>query len=150
MALDMSRQMSLNRHEIPRGTKIRLMIRILLVSSFRLAFLAGPWIAPAAAADLTPGEIRDELIGRSITWWEDGGWLGGWLVLMPDGTAEITVDRPGAVGDSGRWAIRGGEICTRWGEIRAGAEKCYSIRRGADGRFVTSGGNVFEVRETGV
>lgn len=126
------------------------MIRILLVSSCRLALLAGLWIGPAVAADLTPAEIRDELVGRAITWWEDGGWFGGQLVLLPDGTAEISVEGPSVTGDSGRWAIKGGEICTEWGEIRAGQEKCYAIRRGADGRFVTSGGNVFEIRQAGV
>jgi hypothetical protein len=130
--------------------KIRFVIRTLLASPWRLALLAGLWTMPALAADLTPGEIRDELVGRSITWWEDGGWFGGQLLLMPDGRAEITVDRPNKAGDSGRWAIKGGEICTEWGEIRSGMEKCYSIRRDASGRFVTSGGNVFQIREAGV
>jgi len=130
--------------------KIRFMIRALLVSSCRLAALAGLWTMPASAADLTPGEIRDELVGRSIIWWEEDGWFRGQLVLLPDGTAEITVEKPNTTGDSGRWAIKGSEICTEWGEIRAGAEKCYSVQRGADGRFVTSGGNVFEIREAGV
>jgi hypothetical protein len=102
------------------------------------------------AADLTPGEIRSELIGHAIVWWEEGGWHQGELVLAPDGSAEITVDRPEAAGDVGRWTIKDGEICTAWGEIRAGVEKCYSIRRDAAGRFVTSGGNVFEIREAGV
>ncbi|MGO4843953.1 hypothetical protein AB4144_67900, partial [Rhizobiaceae sp. 2RAB30] len=72
------------------------------------------------------------------------------LMLLPDGRAEITVDRPSTSGDSGHWAIRGGEICTEWGEIRSGIEKCYSIRRDPSGRFVTSGGNVFQIREAGV
>ena len=72
------------------------------------------------------------------------------LVLAPDGSAEITVDRPQASGDVGRWTIKDGEICTAWGEIRAGIEKCYRIRRDEAGRFVTSGGNVFEIREAGV
>ena len=104
----------------------------------------------AVAADLTAGEIRSELVGHAIVWWEDGGWLQGQLVLAPDGSAEITVDRPRTSGDVGRWTIRDGEICTEWGEMRAGIEKCYSIRRDEAGRFVTSGGNVFEIREAGV
>ena len=106
--------------------------------------------SPAFAADLTAGEIRSELVGHAIVWWEEGGWLQGQLVLAPDGSAEITVDRPEASGDVGRWTIRGAEVCTEWGEIRAGLEKCYSIRRDEAGRFVTSGGNVFEIREAGV
>jgi hypothetical protein len=108
-------------------------------------------VAPAAfAGDLTSSEISDELVGRSIVWWENGGWLNGYLVLAPDGSAEISVDHPQRRGDKGRWALRGGELCTEWNEMRSGTEKCYRIQRGADGRFVTSGGNVFEIREAGV
>ena len=105
---------------------------------------------PAFATDLTPAEIRSELVGRAIVWWEEGGWLAGQLVLAPDGSAEITVDTPKPAGDVGRWTIRDGELCTEWGAIRDGIEKCYSVRRDAAGRFVTSGGNVFEIREAGV
>jgi hypothetical protein len=142
----MSRQMSLNRHMRPPARAIRVVRQYL-----GLAAAVAWWCsAPAFAADLTPGEIRSELVGHAIIWWEDGGWLQGQLVLAPDGSAEITVERPQTSGDVGRWTIRDGEICTEWGEIRAGIEKCYSIRRDEAGRFVTSGGNVFEIREAGV
>lgn len=103
-----------------------------------------------AAADLDGPAIESELVGRSIVWWEEGGWHKGHLLLSPDGTAEISVDDPGPAGDTGRWAIRGGDLCTVWGDLRGGREKCYSVRRNADGRFVTSGGNVFEIRDAGV
>lgn len=106
--------------------------------------------APLRAGDLSEGEIRDELVGKTIVWWEDGGWLHGHLFLMPDGKAEISVSHPSRAGDVGRWSIRDGEICTAWGAVRAGREKCYAVSRGASGRFLTSGGNVFEVREAGV
>jgi hypothetical protein len=142
----MSRQMSLNRHMRSSARAIRLVrqhVGALVVAGCCCA-------DPAFAADLTPGEIRSELVGHSIVWWEDGGWRQGQLVLAPDGSAEITVDRPQASGDVGRWSIRDGEICTEWSEIRSGQAKCYSIRRDEAGRFVTSGGNVFEVREAGV
>lgn len=106
--------------------------------------------APAAAGDLSDREIREELVGKTIVWWEDGGWLHGHLFLMPDGKAEISVSHPRRTGDIGRWTLRDGEICTAWGEVRAGREKCYAVSRAASGRFLTSGGNVFEVREAGV
>jgi hypothetical protein len=115
-----------------------------------LAATAAPFAPAGFAGDLTPTEIRDELVGRSIVWWEDGGWLNGHLVLAPDGTAEILVDHPQRQGDKGRWALRGGELCTAWDDMRSGTEKCYSIQRGADGRFITSGGNVFKIQEAGV
>ena len=107
-------------------------------------------ISSAVAGDLTSAEIQDELVGRQILWWEDGGWLIGRLTLGPNGSAEISIDRPDPQADVGHWAFRGGELCTEWSRIRSGAEKCYSVRRSANGRFVTSGGNVFEIREAGV
>ncbi len=110
------------------------------------AFIAGE----AEAGDLTSRELQSELVGRSIAWWEDGGWRGGSLILAPDGSAEITIDNSDQHGDKGRWALRNGELCTTWSEIRQGGEKCYSVRRGERGRFVTSGGNVFEIRDVGV
>jgi hypothetical protein len=138
--------MSLNRHMRTRTHAIRVVRQYVGA----VAVTACCSASPVSAADLTPGEIRSELVGHAIVWWEDGGWLQGQLVLAPDGSAEITVDRPKTSGDVGRWTIRDGEVCTEWGEIRAGLEKCYSIRRDEAGRFVTSGGNVFEIREAGV
>lgn len=113
------------------------------------AFVTALWIAPVAAADLTANEIRDELVGRSILWWEDGGWNGGHLTLSPDGRAEITVEGRAVVGDTGRWALRGGELCTEWGGLRDGQTKCYAVRRNG-AVFVTSGGNIFRVQDAGV
>ena len=107
-------------------------------------------VPSAFADDLTEAEIENELVGRQIVWWEDGGWLTGRLTLGSNGSAEISVDRPEPQADVGHWAFRGGELCTEWTRMRSRIEKCYSVRRGADGRFVTSGGNIFEIREAGV
>ena len=104
----------------------------------------------AEAGDLSSTELQNELVGRSIAWWEAGGWRGGLLLLAPDGTAEITIENANEHGDKGRWGLRNGELCTTWLELRDGGEKCYSVRRGEHGRFVTSGGNVFEIRDAGV
>lgn len=123
--------------------------RIAFAAALCLAGSNGP-LSAAAAADLDGPAIESELIGRSIVWWEEGGWHTGRLLLSPDGTAEISIDDPERSGDTGRWAIRGGDLCTVWGGLRGGREKCYSVRRDADGRFITSGGNVFEIRDAGV
>lgn len=107
-------------------------------------------LAPAAASDLSADEIRDEIIGHSLVWWEADGWSAGSLVLTPDGRAEITVDQPRTSADLGAWTFSGDQICTTWESLRAGTPKCYRIERDGNGRFLTSGGNIFEVRDAGV
>lgn len=122
-------------------------------SAMTCAILVAAALAPVSSAlaeDLTLAEIEDEIVGRQLVWWEDGGWLIGRLTLGPNGKAEISIDRPNPQADIGQWVFRGGELCTTWTSVRSGAEKCYSIRRGEQGRFLTSGGNIFEVREAGV
>lgn len=104
----------------------------------------------ASADNLTDKEIAGELAGKEIAWWEQEGWRHGHLFLSPDGVAEMTVDRPVAERDTGRWSLRGDAVCTRWNRLRDGHEKCYRIQRDERGLFLTSGGNVFEVRELGV
>lgn len=126
------------------------MIKAFSICTVALAMTTGAGIGTAGAGTLNSGEIRAELIGRSIGWWEESGWFQGYLMFSPDGSAEISVDEPEVSGDHGRWFIRDDRLCTMWGEIRSGAAKCYTIERGSDGRFVTSGGNVFEIREAGI
>lgn len=115
---------------------------------FIIALLSTP--VSVGAADLSQREIADELVGKTIIWWEEQGWRHGYLVLLPDGAAEMTVDRPVQQQDLGRWSLRGDQVCTRWNDARGGLEKCYRLTRKDGGQFVTTGGNVFEVRELGV
>lgn len=128
--------------------EMRFVIKALPICSLWLAACATLWTAPVHGEELTSAEIRAELVGRSMGWWEQGGWLRGHILFSPDGSAEITVDQPRVTGDRGRWSIKGDALCTEWGEIRT-IEKCYTIERGSHGRFVTSGGNIFQIRETG-
>lgn len=118
----------------------------------RIGMLAGLVLAPqsALALDLTTDEIRQELVGRQIVWWQDGGWFQGQMFLDEGGLAEISVEGPAPASDLGKWLIKGGEMCTAWGKLRDKSQKCYTVQRAAPGRFTTSGGNVFEIRETGV
>jgi hypothetical protein len=142
--------MSLNRHRNVMRAEIRPMLRALavtLVLSSATVLLPN---SPVFAEELTQSEIRDELVGRQICWWQQDGWQSGHLTLGPNGSAELSVDHPGQQLDIGRWTLRGGELCTEWETMRGGAEKCYRLERDEHGRFVTSGGNVFEIREAGV
>jgi hypothetical protein len=142
--------MSLNRHRNVMWREIRMAVRAFAVALAGLAAVVSTPIHPASAEELDEAEIRDELVGRQIVWWQSDGWQSGHLTLAANGAAEVSVDSPGHRIDSGRWAMRGAELCTQWTTLRSGAEKCYRIERGSDGRFLTSGGNVFQIREAGV
>lgn len=122
------------------------MLRTLSCLAAALLALSGSVLA----AELEPDEIAHQLVGKQIAWWEEAGWRHGYLMFLPNGAAEMTVDRPSRQHDVGRWAQRGNAICTQWGAAREGREKCYRVSRGPDGLFVTTGGNVFQVRELGV
>jgi hypothetical protein len=105
-----------------------------------------------AAADpaLSPGEIRAEILGAPIAWRETEGWRYGWLYLAPDGGARIDLMGPeGSIADEGRWRLEGDRLCTTWSALREGVERCYGLRRAGAARFVTTGGNVFEVLAPG-
>lgn len=121
------------------------MLRTLVLS---LAVLSA---VPAVAQDgMARQEIVDELVGRDIAWWDAAGWRHGYLMFLPDGKAEMTIDDAEKQRTRGSWVLRGDQVCTRWDKAREGSEKCYRVQRGDKGMFVTTGGNVFEVRELGV
>lgn len=103
----------------------------------------------ASAGELDGSELRDELVGQTIQWWEDGGWHAGNLSLLPDGRAEITVESPTETRDDGHWNISGNQLCTSWTSLRGRGTKCYTVMRAGTNRFVTSGGNVFVVLTAG-
>ena len=114
---------------------------------FALALLISA--LPAQAAELDAVSLRGELVGPLIQWWENDGWHSGQLKLLPDGRAELMVDAPERTSDGGRWTIRGNQMCTAWQSLRAGSEKCYSVEQVSPTRFITSGGNVFEIMTAG-
>jgi hypothetical protein len=122
----------------------------MLRQSFLAAVLAVAMPMAVHASDLSADQIAAEIVDHSIVWWETDGWHRGGLRLDGDGTAEVTVDAPVVAGDLGRWWIEGDRLCTSWGALRAATAKCYTVRRGDGGRYITSGGNVFEIRDAGV
>jgi hypothetical protein len=102
----------------------------------------------AGANELTAEGIRSALVGNSIRWWAEDTLFEGEVVFAPDGRAEITSENPPSA-DRGQWRLAGDQLCTTWRVARGGSEKCYRIRQVAQRRFVTTGGNVFEVLEPG-
>jgi hypothetical protein len=125
------------------------MIRVLLRLGVALLLFVAT-VGTAGAGELTGREIEAELVGRQIMWWQADGWQNGTLTLGPRGVADITIAGPGARShDEGTWELRDGSLCTTWRMLRA-QEKCYRLTRDDNGRFLTSGGNVFEIQEAGV
>jgi hypothetical protein len=106
--------------------------------------------SPAVAADLSAGQIQEQLVGQPIAWWDANGWMMGNLFLLPDGKAEISVELPKPERDAGQWSLQGNQICTEWSAMRQGEQKCYSVRETSPGHFLTSGGNKFELLNIGV
>ena len=104
----------------------------------------------AHAGELDAHQIADELIGQSLSWWNNSGWESGNLVLMPGGKATITVETPHLQRDRGQWIMRGNEICTMWTSLREQKQKCYSLKEVEPGHFVSSGGNEFRINGAGV
>jgi hypothetical protein len=122
------------------------MIRMRKIAVLLMMFCA----TPASAADLSAGEIQEQLVGQAIAWWDANGWMMGNLFLLPDGKAEISVEQPKPEHDAGQWTLQGNQICTEWSSMRDGRSKCYSVQETSPGHFLTSGGNKFEVLKIGV
>ncbi len=109
-----------------------------------MAAMAASSVGARAEGELTEAQLRQNLVGQSIMWWADGGFLHGALDLTADGRAAITIEHP--VGsDVGRWRILASQLCTTWSSARDGAELCYHVRQITAHRFVTTSGHVFEL-----
>jgi len=74
----------------------------------------------------TPGkEIQEEWVGKTLR----GATAKGAAVtmkLLTDGTATLTA---GNTSDSGTWRASETGYCTTWRTIRAGQERCFTVRR---------------------
>ena len=85
--------------------------------------------AHAQSAPVAPAEIRDKWTGRTL----QGRTPGGAAVSMTfgaDGKAALA----GAATDAGTWRVSESGYCTTWNRIRAGQERCFTVRR-AGGRI---------------
>ena len=83
-----------------------------------------------AAVAVGPEEVQRELVGKT------------WTVTLPDGqpatehfNADGTVDIRGGLNDNGHWRLWEKGYCTAWARMRAGAERCFTLERTADGHY---------------
>ena len=84
-----------------------------------------PAIALAQEAPVTPKEIEDTWVGRTLVGTTAAG-APATLKLLPGGAAAVSA---GSTNDSGTWRLSDGGYCTTWRTIRAGQERCFTARR---------------------
>lgn len=109
--------------------------------------LANSFVLPANSEPLSPNDIVSQVIGQTLNWTAEDGPQRGEIIFAEDGSVEMTTTLPGLPRDLGTWRMQAGELCTRWQAARQGAEKCYRIEQAGPGRFRSSGGNIFEVKQ---
>ena len=99
-----------------------------------LLFLAALLLAPAAghASDprpLTDAEITQRLAGNTVT----GAWSGRAYSQFFNKSGTTVYQQKGAPESRGRWRVKDGQYCSRWGR---GAWSCYGVLDGGDGRII--------------
>ena len=103
--------------------------RMLAVTVFFSAVLV-----PAYAQEqpVTPKEIQETWVSKTLVGTTAAG-APATMRLQPDGTASLTAGR---TNDTGTWRLSDEGYCTTWKNIRAGQERCFSVRRVGTGMRV--------------
>ncbi len=96
--------------------------KILLTMSLTAAV-----VTPVAAQEslMTAKEIQDAWVGKTVTGTTATG-ASVVLMLQNDGTASVTA---GKIVDSGTWRLSENGYCATWKIIRAGTERCFTVRK---------------------
>jgi hypothetical protein len=91
---------------------------------------AGPLLAQDAVS-IGPDEVKSELVGKV------------WNVELPNGKAAVenfkadgTVTITGGLSDRGYWRLWEQGYCTTWFRMRNGAERCFTLKKTADGKYM--------------
>jgi hypothetical protein len=96
-----------------------------------LMFAITPLLAtasiPAHAQELpvTPKEIQDNWVGKNLVGTTANG-TPATVKLQSDGAASLAA---GSTYDTGTWRLSEQGYCTTWNRIRAGQERCFTVRR---------------------
>ena len=94
---------------------------------FAIAAFFSTVFAPVNAQEqpVMPKEIQDTWVSKSLIGTTANG-APLTLKLQPDGTASVAA---GATNDTGTWRLSEQGYCTTWKNIRAGQERCFTVRR---------------------
>jgi hypothetical protein len=121
----------------------------LLLAAFGLLFwlVMGGAEAAEEPGTMTPDQIKQALVDKPIEWKSLDGSLGvnGRIIFKDSGEVVMTTNIPGLPQDQGRWWMSEDSLCTRWSAARDGADKCYKLIDQGAGRYITTGGNQFEI-----
>lgn len=95
--------------------------------AFAIAAFFSVVFVPAYAQEqpVTPKEIQDDWVSKTLTGTTANG-APATLKLQPDGTASVAA---GPTNDTGTWRLSEQGYCTTWKKIRAGQERCFTVRR---------------------
>src|SRR5450432_202042 len=95
--------------------------------TFAIAALFCVIFVPAYAEEqlVTPKEIQDTWVTKTLVGTTASG-APATLKLQPDGTASVAA---GPTNDIGTWHLSEQGYCTTWKNIRAGQERCFTVRR---------------------
>jgi len=99
-------------------------MRMLSVTIMALAATVG-LTALAQESRLTAKEIQETWAGKTMVGTTASG-ASATMTLGSDGTAQLAA---GNTKDSGTWRLSEQGYCTTWKNIRAGQERCFTVRR---------------------
>ena len=104
--------------------------------TFAIAAIFSAFFAPAFAQEqpVMPKEIQDTWVGRTLVGVTANG-APATVRLQPDGTASVAA---GSTNDTGTWRLSEQGYCTTWKNIRAGQERCFTVRRVGAGMTVSN------------
>jgi hypothetical protein len=130
--------------------RLRLLIQFLGAAlAFGLLFLLAlaPGQAEQSRSSMSSGDINRLVIGKQLDWKSLDGSLNvfGSIIFRSDGKVVMTTNLPGLAKDEGQWWFDQDRLCTRWSAARDGEAKCYHLIDQGAGRFLSTGGNLFEV-----
>ena len=107
-------------------------MRSLLVAAIAATgLLTGGHLAAQEAVSVGPDVVQRELVGKV------------WNVELPNGKAAVEdfkadgkVTITGGLNDRGYWRLWEQGYCTQWFRMRNGAERCFTVKKTADGKYL--------------
>jgi len=105
------------------------------ISSWGLALAVAAAATPVCAQTLSPQDIKDTWVGKTLTGSSNNG-VSFELKLAADGSSNIVFPN---LSDTGTWRLSDDGYCATWKVIRKGAEACFTAVRFRNGEIKVMG-----------